>query len=195
MAALTNTEVFAFMGTPSDIQTTQGSAVTALITQQTAILEAMIGRKISKETITNALLHHGRNCEIYGSTLFLKGKYRDLYTISSISEDGTALSVADDSSDNGYILDPVAGIIERIGSEWSRLPLAIKITGDLGLLKSGDTTSPRDDIKQILIEMVAAKSGLWKNMVTTEDGTIETVIKKISDETQKLLSRYIQRDI
>lgn len=195
MAALTYTEVFQFMGTPSDVNTNQQTMVTNLITQQTAVLENMIGRKISKETITAALFHHGRNCEIYGTKLFLKGKYRDLYSISALLEDGNALSVSTGSTVPGYILDAQAGIIERIGANWSQLPLAISITGDLGVLKSGDTTSPRDDLKQILIEMVAAKSGLWKNNVQTEEGTIQTIRTQISEETKKQLQRYIQRDI
>lgn len=183
------------MGTPNDVNSNQGSMVTALITQQTAVLEQMIGRKISKVTITNELFHHGRNCEIYGSMLFLKGKYRDLYSITSISENGIALSASTSFSTEGYILNTVTGIIERIGSNWSQLPLAIKITGDLGLIKSGDTASPRDDLKQILLEMVAAKSGLWKNNVQTEEGTIQTIRTQISAETQKLLQRYVQRDV
>lgn len=195
MAALTNSEVFSFMGTPNDVNSNQGSMVTALITQQTAVLEQMIGRKISKVTITNELFHHGQNCEIYGSRIFLKGKYRDLYSITAITENEITLSVATSTSSDGYVLNPVTGIIERIGADWSQLPLAIKISGDLGMIKSGDTTSPRDDVKQILIEMVAAKSGLWKNNVQTEEGTIQTIRTQISAETQKLLQRYVQRDI
>lgn len=193
MAVITNTEVFNFMGTPADQVTTQGTAITALITQMTKELEITLGRKVESNAITAEVFYNGHNCEIYGNTLYLKGIYRDIYSISALTEDGTAISAATDSSSNGYDLDARLGLIKRIGSQWLLSEMIYKITGKLGLVNSDD--SVRDDIKQILIEMVAAKSGLWKNNVTTADGDITTIRTGISQDAKDLISRYRLRDI
>ena len=71
--------------------------------------------------------------------------------------------------------------------------LGIKLSGTLGMVDSG--LNPTGEMKQILIEMVAAKSGLWKLNVQTEDGKIETIRTNISDESKKMLNKYILKDI
>lgn len=193
MAVATNTEVFEFMGTPTDQRTTQSTPITNLIAQMTQELEILLGRKVEPNTITEEVFYDGYNCEMCDEKLYLKGIYRDLYTISAIDEDGTALSEATGSSSNGYKLDARLGIINRIGARWLLGEMAYKISGKLGLVNSDD--SVRDDIKQIVIEMTAAKSGLWKNNVTTADGTITTIRTKISDDTKDLIERYKLRDV
>ena len=136
MGQVTNSNVFDFMGTPADVRTTQGTPVTDLIAKTIKDIEAKIGRRIEKETVTDALFEDGLNCSIAEDMMFLKGKFRDLYTITSITENGVALTAVSDSNDgNDYYLDPRLGIIKRVNQSWSHLPSAIKITGDLGLVE------------------------------------------------------------
>ncbi len=187
MAVCTNTEVFNFMGTPADVVTKQGAQITALIAEQTALFEQITGRKAESTAFTDVFFYDGHNCEIYGSKMYLRGIYRDLLTISSITEDGTALSLATNTSSNGYYLDLDLGIIERVGAELLKGQMAYKITGTCGLSSS--------DVKVIIIEMVSAKSGLWKSNVQTEDGAIETIRTSISQDAKDLLNKYTLREV
>lgn len=186
-AIATNTEVFTFMGTPPDVVTTQGAAITALITETQAKFEEVTGRIATTEAVTAGLFGDGQDAEIYNNKMYLKGKYRDIVSISALLEEGTALSVATGSTSNGYRLDTRLGIIERIGSNFLLSPLSYKITGVIGL-------NSINNIKQLIIELVAAKSGLWKSNVQTSDGTIEIVRTSISDDAKKEFNRYILRD-
>lgn len=188
---ITNSDIFQYVGAAADVQTDEATKITNLITREQSNLENMLGRKIQATAFTNILFQHNLNCRIFEEKLFLSGIYRDIYSISSITETGTTLTASTGYSDGGdYYLDTVKGIIIRINSYWSKEQLAIKASGNLGI--GGGTT--QDDIKQILIEMVAAKSGLWKKNVETEDGTIETIVTNISKDTEKMIKRYMLRD-
>ncbi len=196
MAQVTTTNVFDFMGTSADVRTAQNTAMTDLIANAIKEIEATIGRRIEKESITDELFEDGLNCDINGQYLFLTGKFRDMYEITAISENGTALTAVADSNDgNDYYLDPIKGIIKRVLQNWSALPSAIKITGSLGLVDITDPWDTKADIKQIIIEMAAAKSGLWKTNVETEGGEITTIKTTINTSTKQALKKYILRDI
>lgn len=189
MAVCTNTEVFNFIGAPADVVTTQGAQITALIANMEKEFKRITGREPDVVTLTSYVLSPS-DYEIYGDTLYLKGIYRDILTITALVEGGATLSVATNAGSNGYKLDARLGIIYRIGSSWSELPLDIVISGTYGLNGSSVT-----DVKQLIIEMVAAKSGLWKNAVQTADGTIETIRTSFSQNTEDLLKRYILREV
>ena len=189
-----NTDIFEFMGTPSDVQTTQGTFITNLITREQSDLESILGRKITSNTATNLILQHYLNCQIYKTKLFLSGVYRDQYTITALTEAGNTLTASTGYSDGGdYYLDTSKGIILRINSYWDTQPLSIKISGKYGLVNQADD-SALSEINQILIEMVATKSGLWKNYVETEDGTIQTIRTNYSKDLNNRIKRYILRD-
>lgn len=191
MAVCTNTEVFTFCGAPSDVQTAQGSAITALIANVTSEVEKILGRKVESTSLSNKLFQDGLDCEIIGQHLWLKGIYRDLYTISAISEAGVTLTaVTDYNQSNDYFLDSVKGCIIRHNQNWNREPFAIKISGSYGL----GGAAVLGDIKQAVIEMVAAKSGLWKQNVMTEGGRIEQIRTTPNKLTMAALEKYRLRD-
>lgn len=191
MAICTNSEVFIFCGTPADVQTTQGAAITALILNVTSEVEKMLGRKVESAALTNGLFQDGLNCEIIGTTIWLKGIYRDIYSISSLTERGVAVSAATDyNQSDTYYLDVVKGCIHRISQNWDQEPLSIKISGNYGL----GGASVLGDIKQAVIEMTAAKSGLWRQNVMTEGGRIETIRTTPNKLTVDSLKKYILRD-
>lgn len=194
MTQVSATNVFDFMGTAEDVRTQQTTMVNTLIANEIKEIEETIGRRIEKEIITDELFEDYLGCEIKGQYLFLKGKFRDIYKITELKEDGAILEPVEDSNDGkDFYLNARTGFIKRVNQNWSRLPSAIKITADLGLV---DTTSPFDtkkDIKQILTEMVAAKSGLWKTNTETEGGDITTIRTNVSPATKASLKKYILR--
>ena len=182
------------MGTPADVVTTQGAAITSLIAQMTKELETTLGRKVESFDVTTIYFYDGYNCEIYGNKMYLKGIYRDLYSITTLLEDGTAITESTGSAVNGYKLDARLGIIRRIGSLWLKSEMFYKITGKTGLADVSDD-GVRSDIKQLVIEMVAAKSGLWRNNVTTGDGNITTIRTNISQDAKDMIERFKLRDV
>ena len=192
MAVCTYSDVFQFVGAPTDVQTTQQAAITALIANAVSYIEEMIGRKLEATSFTNVIFHDGLNCAIAGDTLYLKGIYRDTYTISALSEDGEALTAVAAYGDNGgYYLDKVKGAIIRAGADWSIEKFAVLVSGTLGI--GAGKTPPA--LKQAVIEIAASKSGLWKQNVVTEGGTIETIRTTPSKETMSAVKLFIGRDI
>lgn len=192
MAVCTYSDVFEFVGAPADVQSTYQTAITNLISRVTADVEGMLGRKIESTTVTDVLMQDGLNCDIFCDKLFLRGIYRDLYSVSSITENGETLSpVTGYSSGSGYYLDSRTGILIRNLLSWSGLPFAIKLSGSIGL----GGASVLGDIKQAVIELVAAKSGLWKQNVVTEGGTIEQIRTTPNKQTLESLKKYVLRDL
>lgn len=189
MAVCTNTEVFDYMQTPSDVRTAEGSRITSLITLVTDDIEKDLGRKIESTSFSNILFQHGYNCEIYGTRLYFKGIYRDIYSITTITEEGVTLTAKTDYDDGSdYILDSAKGMMIRQDTNWSRLDVPIKITGKLGLVNSDN--SVLDAIKLAVIESVAARSGLWTTEIITAEGTIQQTRTNITKETRRLLNKY-----
>lgn len=198
-AICTNVEVFDFVGAPSDVATNHGSMITDLIDRVTSEIESKIGRKITDTTFTDVFFNNGLNCEVIGQSIWLKGVFRDLYSISSITEDGEALTaVADYNDDGDYYIDQRLGRLVRVDSDWSNEVYGIKVTCNVGIGVSATGelygANVRGDIKQAVIETVAAKSGLWKENVETEGGTIETIRKTPSRQTLANIKKYCLKD-
>jgi hypothetical protein len=136
------------------------------------------------------------NCEILGKKLYLKGPYRDIQTISAITENGTALTaVAAYGDNNSYFIDKRLGVLLRNDQNWSLEAFAIAATGTYGLVSRADGTTVLGDIKQAVIEMSAAKSGLWKVNVSTEGGDILTIRTTPSQQTLDIIKKYTLRDV
>lgn len=192
MAVCTYSDVFEFCGTDSSVQSTQQTAITNLISRCTADVEKTLGRKVESTTVSNVIFQDGLNCEILGNRLFLKGEYRDIYSISSIYECGLALTaVTDYNQSYDYFLDSKKGIIIRHLQPWNLEPFNIKISFSYGL----GGASVLGDIKQAVIESVAAKSGLWKYYLDSEEGRIERTRTSPSAKTMDSLKKYILRDL
>lgn len=189
----TYTEVFDFIGAATDQRTTHQTAVSNLIDRVALEVEGQLGRKIDNTAFTNVLFSDGINCRINGDKLWIHGIYRDIHTITSITEAGQALTAATDYDDDGdYYLDKAIGCLVRVGGYWDTSQLAIKISGSLCI---GGGSSGATDLKQALIEMVAAKSGLWKINIETEDGTVNTIKTTVPKSTKEILDRYRLLDI
>lgn len=187
MTVATASDVFEFVGAKPDVQATQSAAITSLIDRTISEVEATIGRKIQPTSFSDVLFHNGLNCDIYDNELFLNGVYRDIYSISSIYESGVALNqVTDYNQSKDYFLDNRLGKIIKQSSNWTSELFAIKISGTLGIGRG----VVLGDLKQAVIEMVAAKSGLWKFNVMTENGKIEQIRTKPSDKTLDTIAKY-----
>lgn len=121
--------------------------------------------------------------------MFLKGKYRDLYNITAISEDGVSLTAVADSNDSGdYYLNDRLGILKRVNRNWSLVHNAVKISGKIGLVDGDEDTV--DDLKLVLTELVAARSGLWKVTYDNQEFTRNEITK----DTKKLMMSYKLRE-
>jgi hypothetical protein len=190
MAAITATEVFDFMGTETTVRTNNTGAITALIGRGEARFESITGRKVNSTAFTNLYLENNVNCKIFKEKLFLTGIYRDTYSITALSEEGTELTaVAAYDDDNDYIFDSKNGILIRKNSWWSTATFAMKISGATGLVDPAIPANTKEDVKQLLIEWVARMCGLWKVVTITEDGSIETV-RRDENEVNKKIRTY-----
>jgi hypothetical protein len=67
---------------------------------------------------------------------------------------------------------------------------AIQISGTYGL---GGGTAPKV-LKQAVIEIVAAKAGIWKQNVITEGGTIQSLRTTPSPQTMDAVKNFILRE-
>jgi len=197
VAIATSTEVFDFMGTVTDERTKQATQLTALIAREQAEAENLIGRKLDSEDFTSVLFQNNTNCALVDRKLYLRSIYTDIYTITSIKEEGTALTVASAYNDgNDYYFDSKLGIITRLGQNWSQDEFAVEITGKLGYGSYvSPTFTPNQDVKQAVIEIVAAKSGLWRINVQTEDGDIETIVTTPKSSSMKMLMKHKIRQL
>lgn len=192
MPVCTSSDVFQFVGAPQDVQTTQASAVTALINNAVSEVEQIIGRRIESYAVTNLLLLHDVNCTVLGNKIYLGGAYHDIYSISSLTLNGTALTAVSSTNATGdYYLDTRHGIIVRNGQQWGDFGTNLVLTGSAGL--NGGVVPPA--IKQAVIEIVAVKTGLWKYNVMTEGGRIESIRTTTNKDTMDLLDKYRLRGI
>jgi len=191
-AICTNTEVFDFMGTGASERTSAGSMITGLIDRVSYGIEQYIGRKISAQTVTSLKVHDGRYCSIQGNMCFLNGIYYDLQKITTLKDNGVTLT----EGTNFVIQSP--NIIERIDSWWVNEQLGLEISGVFGLVyntgsEASPTWTPLPDIKQIVIEAVAIKSGLWaKNIEDGSGNTFQVIRQNLPQITIDQLKRYIQ---
>lgn len=187
MPVCTSADVFQFVGSPQDVQTTQATAVTALITNAVSEVEQIIGRRIESYAVTNLLIMDDVNCTVIGQNIYLGGPYHDIYAISSLVLNGTALTAVSSNNTTGdYYLDARHGIIVRNGQNWGDFGTNLVLTGSAGL--NGGVVPPA--IKQAVIEIVAVKTGLWKYNVMTEGGRIESIRTTMNKDTMDLLEHY-----
>ena len=182
-------DVFDFMGTRNDARSRHQTAIESLITTTQKDLETLWDRKLEETTFTNVLFQHGLNCEIYEEQLFLKSQYRDIKSFSAITEIGTSLTAVTDYNDgNDYYHDKNQGILIRHEAYWSAEPFAIKASGILGLVD--DECRVYEDIRGAMVELVALKSGLWKQIVQTQAGSIDVNNGAYSKSLRMVLERY-----
>jgi len=170
-------EVFDFMGTGAEERTGNTTMIETLIDNVTDSVERAIGRKLSNTSFT-IKVHEDRYCSISGPYLFLKGIYHDIVSISSLKENGVALV-----EDTDFFIT-IPGVLERIDACWSPDGAGrIEIAGICGLVTRGGTSpnytyTPYADLKQIVIEATAVKSGLWAKNVSDGDGNDFTILKQ-----------------
>ena len=195
MTVITPDDVFSFCGVKSDIRTKNNKMMLALIERKTIELEEMLGAKIETTAFSSVILSHNVNCEIYGNKLYLRGIYRDVYDITSITEEGEALTAITGYNDgNDYYFDQASGVLTKKDFDWSQEQFAIVMSGSLGLVNL-TTELPRKDVTDILIEMCAAKSGLWKLNVSTEAGDITTIRMDVSKDAKDAIKRLRHKGI
>ncbi|GBR74688.1 hypothetical protein NO1_1821 [Candidatus Termititenax aidoneus] len=189
----TLTDTYEFLHLPDDQRGTHEAQITALIKTCTDIIEKEIGRKISLHEVSGYRLIAGLDYNFYGNAqIYLTGAFRDVLEITAILDNGAALTAGTD-----YLLHKDTGILKRISGAWSN---NVVITGKFGLVvevivqdennEPVTVYEPVPALKQALIEMIAAKSGLWKVNVETEAGTIEQIRTTINKNTQALLNKF-----
>lgn len=184
--------VFEFCGVADDIRDTQTNAIDNLIIQTQHELETTLRRSLVSVAVTAETFHHGKNCEIIDDQLRFIGRYRDMYSITSITECGTALVESTAyGDDNDWIYNQTTGIIERVGGAWAQDKHAIVITGAYGYLDLNNDNEVREDIKKLLTEMVAAKSGYWKINTKTPEGNIINTKTTISEDAKRIKKTHI----
>ena len=192
MAICTSADVFEFTGSPADVQDTQEGAVTSLISQVSSYVESFIGRKIEPTEIVDVIIQDGLNSDILGNRIYLKGIYRDLYSVGEIQENGVTLTAVSGYNDGGdYYLDPAAGCLIRANRGWSLSQFGILISGHVGIGRG----SISEGIKLLIIEIVASKSGLLKTEILTESGSIDTVRTLSETQIKNMLKTYVTREV
>jgi hypothetical protein len=193
MAKIVSTdELFSFVGAQTDQKTTQATMVGELIDSMQRELQKKLNRSIESVSLTAFALREGRDFEFQNdyTVISLIGHYRDLYTLTSLTEAGTALTQSTTYNDGkDYIVDFTTGCIEKISGSWNTDNFAIAITGKYGYVNSDHT--PRDDIRQIVMEMVASKSGLWKKTFISPDGTLMTDKDKLERDFNDLITGHM----
>jgi hypothetical protein len=184
------------MGTGDTFRGTGNTALlTGLISRTQKLIEDHIDRNIELQAAATIKIHDGRYCSIIENKIFLKDRYFDIYSITSLKEDGTLLVEGTDFVING------PNCIERIGAYWSQsAQLNIEIVGTFGLgyiitVGQVSTTYANEALKQILIECVAIRSGLWDKVVADGEGNEFTISKsslpKITSEQLEAYRQYV----
>jgi hypothetical protein len=195
MSSITTTQVFNFCGTASDMRTDKATMIQTLIDEVDNSFLALTGRSpiLVSETIN---INNGIKCRIIDDMLYLKGKYRDIVSITTLKEEGVTLNESTTYNDSkDFIIHKEMGAIQLIDDAWSLEPLAIQIEGKFGLVTmSGSSFATNKDVQNIITEMVAVKSGLWTRSTQTEDGDIVSTRTTLNEDTKKSLNKYILRD-
>lgn len=166
-------EVFEFMGVADDQQSTHLNAIKDLLQQEQKELIRRLGRQIEAQTLTSFVLNEDEHFKFSNdyTKIMLIGEWRDLYNITSLTEAGTALTESTSYDDgNSFVFNKRLGVIERLNTSWSTSRFAIVISGSYGYVESDG--SVKEDIKIILKQMVAMKSGLWKKTFISDGGDV-----------------------
>ena len=189
------TDIYEFLHLPADQRVTHEAQIEVLIKTCTDVIEKELGRKISLYEVGGYQLIAGLDYSFYGnSQIYLTGAFRDVLEITALLDNDAALTAGED-----YLLHKDTGILKRVSGAWSN---NIVMTGKFGLVvevveqdennEPVTVYEPIPALKQVLVEMVAAKSGLWKTNVETEAGTIEQIRTTINKNTQALLNKFKQ---
>lgn len=192
VAICTNTEVFDFMGTGTAERTANSTMVTGLIDRVSYGIEQFIGRKISAQTVTSLKVHDGHYCSIQGNLCFMNGIYYDIANISALKDNAVALTKNTDF----IVRSP--NILERVNAYWTGVPLGLELTGTFGLVYNSGSEetpawSPLPDIKQIVIEEVSIRSGLWSKNIEDGSGNTGVILRQnLSKQTVDQLNSYKQ---
>ncbi|GBR74531.1 hypothetical protein NO1_1690 [Candidatus Termititenax aidoneus] len=186
-------DVCEFLQIAADQRGAHQAQLETLINNCTDIIERETGRKITLLEVEDYKLTRGVDFGYYGqSKIYLNGALHDIVAITKLIDRGKELTAGVD-----YILDKNNGLLIKEGGEWLE---NIVITGKFGLVVECAAQGENDEpvavyepipaLKQVLIEMVAAKSGLWKMNVETESGTITQTRTTINKDTQALLNKF-----
>jgi len=193
VALITYSDVFSFFGTDASKQTAADqSRVTNEINRQVAMIESRIGRKIQPTYVSNVTLDYSKNCTIYGNKLFLADIYRDLYSITSLYENGVLLTESSEYEDDGdFYLSTLNGTITRVGQDWSLDQLAIKLSGNVGI---GGASGPLESFNLYLIQAVGVTLGIWDTIIIYPDGSVGSQkVRSLPKETLRILDQYMQK--
>lgn len=191
-AICTNTEVYDFMGTGESERGSSADMITDLIDRVQFEIEQIIGRKVTAQTITSLKVHDGHYADINGNLCFLNGQYYDIAKITLLKDNGVTLT------ENTDFVIRTPNCIERIDAYWTNESLGLELTGVFGLVYNTGTNvtpiwTPLPDIKQIVIEAVAIKSGLWSKNIEDGEGNAMTIVRQnLSKATIERLNAYRQ---
>lgn len=191
VAICTSTEVFDFMGTGDAERTANATMVTGLIDRVVYGIEQYLGRKLAA-TSFSIKAHDGRYCSIQGCYAFLRDIYYDIVSITTLKDNGVTLT------EGTHFVRTAPNILERIDAVWTDEQLGLEITGVCGLVYNTGTEvspvwTPLPDLKQIVIETVAIKSGLWsKNIEDGEGNAYQVVRQQLPKTTIAQLEAYKQ---
>jgi hypothetical protein len=186
-------DVCEFLQIAADQRDAHREQLETLIDNCTDIIERETGRKITLYQLENYKLTQGVDFGYYGhSEIYLSGALHDIVEITKLTDRGQELTAGVD-----YILDKNNGLLIKQTGDWLE---NLVISGKFGLVveitapdENGDPVAvyePVPALKQVLVEMVAAKSGLWKMNVETESGTITQTRTNINKDTQALLNKF-----
>lgn len=148
MALVSKAEVYAYGQIPTDKQTTTTNALMDdLIDKNIASIEKKYDIKLDNEDFTSQVFNHKDNCYISTDRerLFFTGKYRDIYSLTSVKESGAALTeiTSQSTQDNDFYKNLNKGFVTRNNSGWSGQKYDIEMTGSLGKVsKTTATTTP-----------------------------------------------------
>lgn len=169
-------DVFDFVGCTDDQRTKQLNMVSQLIEENQKELIRVIGRKIEPTRLNATALVENKHFTFSSdyTKILLKGEFVDTYSITAVTEEGTALTESTTYNDSGvWSFDSTLAIIERLEGTWSTSKFAITVTGWYGYVE--EYGESREDLKLILKQMVAMKSGLWKRTFISDAGDVTTV--------------------
>ena len=174
MTIIEPNDVFEFVGCADDQRTEHFNMVSKLIIENEKEMIRVLGRQIEPVRMNALALLEGKHFEYSNDfqRLLLKGEWADTYSITALTEEGTALTESTSYDDGGsWIFDKQRSIIEKTSGSWSTSKFAITITGNYGYVEEWGET--REDLKLILKQMVAMLSGLWKKTFISEAGDMQ----------------------
>lgn len=178
---VTTDELFDFMSVADDQRETHQNSVLNLLQQNQIELERALGRKITSQS-SSVTLQCGQHFEYSNDykTICLKGDLVDLYSITGLTEAGVSLTESTSYNDGGsFRFNPNTAELVRLNASWNTSDFAIVVTGKYGYVNSDDT--PREDVKLVLKEFTAMKTGLWKKTFISDGGDV-TVEKDKADK-------------